>query len=277
MEEQPTMNSNQASDKVWPYLHGLLSDTEQTAFEARLDSDPDLRKQFAEARRLDAALKEVRPVANWSEEQLEDHLLALWEQDHRSIIAPETQFSSVSPGTHAQWLHFWTRPLPVAKAGLAAAFCILLAGIGLRLSSDYTTWDSPVISMPAYRGTTPAAGGQEANLQREQLEKIASQLEQSLELAYRNALGTRSACWSLHPRREWRMGLQIQSFRQGVLSVHVTAEHRKDKRLKLEWTEYFSNPDSLWKAREELGERIAGSLAEATAQKTESSALHDAQ
>ena len=246
------MDSEKTNDKVWHYLHGLLSAADRSAFESRLECDPQLRTQLAEARQLDDTLKSVAPYANWSEEQLASRVLDAWEQDRRQTVAV--------PRLFATGLRAWTRPSPVAKLGLAAALCLLLAATSFHLASGFTTWSRPVINLPAYRGISTAADTQ---AQQAEMADLARQFEDNLEHAYRSVLGEQAAWWSLRPRQEWRMGLQIQSFHQGVLSVHVQAEHRKHKDLKLEWTEYFSDPGAFKTSQENMSATIAGALAAA--------------
>lgn len=257
------MDSQRENDKVWHYLHGLLSDAEIEAFESRLESDLRLREQVAEARLLDAALKAARPYVGWSEDQLEAHLLDAWEKDRQTSAASEKKPQRVWPGVSTEWFLFWTRPIPYVKLGVAAAFCVLLAASSVHLSSDFTTWTSPVVTMPAFRGIALPAEGAQLEAQRQQIDEISRSFEQSLERSYRTALGVQASWWSPRSRREWQMGLQIQSFRQGVISVHVKAEHRKDTGLKMEWTEYFSDIHSFIEAQEDLGTRIADALATA--------------
>lgn len=251
------MDSEKTNDKVWRYLHGLLSAAERSAFESLSESDPHLRARLAEARRLDDTLKAVAPYADWSEDQLEARILEAWERDSRRAAAPAPR---AGPRRFVEWIF---RPLPVAGLGLAAALCLLLAAARFHLASGYTAWSAPVITLPVYRGISTDAANAEAASRQKGLEDLALRFEQGLERAYRSARGESSVREALRARREWQMGLRIQSFRQGVLSVHVQAEHRKNPGLKMEWTEYFSDSDAFGAAREDLETRIADALAAA--------------
>ena len=251
------MDSEKTNDKVWRYLHGLLSAGERAAFESLAEADPHLRALLDEARRLDDTLKAVAPYADWSENQLEARILEDWEKNRRWAAEPAPR---AGPRRSVEWIF---RPLPVAGLGLAAALCLLLAAARFHLSSGYTAWSAPVITLPVYRGISTDAANAESAARQQELEDLARRFERGLEMAYRSARGEPSAWEALRARREWRMGLRIQSFRQGVLSVHVQAEHRKNTGLKMEWTEYFSDADAFLAAREDLETRIADALAAA--------------
>ncbi len=217
------------SDQLWAYLHSELAPEENERLEQALQNDPALRKALEECRATHNELRNALPRLNEKEmtdEQLENELLAEWENEHPEFAEAPAQ----KPNRNI--LRF---TLPLAAA---AALVILFS-----LHSDPIRWQRTAYgSAPQLRGE-PAA---QPYYTRAKLKQINRELQEAVETAGR-------------PPEKWTLKIHLQELADGALEIEVAGRSAETSRV---WKERFQSLENFRQKVPEFGKQIADDLAE---------------
>ncbi len=242
--------------KTWAYVHGEISDAERTEMERALPSDPELRREVEEVRRMDRQMRALMPLTELTDEKLADEILA------RIDAAPARPARAETP-SFLEWLGGWAdrllMPQPVLRLAMAAAAVLILVG-GFNLMQGPVGWTQPEILVPSYRGAVTLPPG--VTIHREdELRSCADELGGKIEEKYEAQAPRRGLKDRLFGRRDWRLRIRVQVLPTGKLHVAVSPAAPAPGAPGLEWTQVYADSAEFRKGIDELSARVAGELA----------------
>jgi anti-sigma factor RsiW len=212
---------NGIREEIWAYVHNALGADERRSFEARMSKDRELQRAVDETRALDETLRESLrlAVADSSEQELEDRILAAYEQ-----ADPEP--AEADP-THPLWRGLLRRlqSRPVVYPWVLAAACVLLAvGLATRMPGPLR-W-SAEFSGPVYRGPTAPARAFPESL----LSQALEQLKQDVWQQYAGPTGAPRRAW-FRGRARWQISALFQEWPDSHLIITIEVHARDGAHL----------------------------------------------
>jgi len=218
-------------DKIWPYLHGELSEQEKKAFEQALDTDELLFQALEERKKSHAHLREAPEEED--NEELIDALLERWEAEH-----PEYQEKpTFSRGNIIKM------SIPLATAA-AAAFVLVSA----PWRSETIRWQKTHFgTQPQFRdGALGASLYSGSDLK--QIDKlIRRELENEL-------------LFLKYDGMKWRLQLQIQETAGGNILVEISGHPEQNSEISKIWKNDFQSLEKLKIEAPAWTEHIAAEL-----------------
>jgi len=234
-----------SSETVWACLHGELGQDGRAALEREMAGDPECRRRFEKARRLDGLLRSTLPALatdRVSDDALTGQVLAAWESEQPAAAQPAPVISAATRG-----FTFLRRPA-VGVAWLAAAAALVLAVSPALRTPGGVRWAEPVLAPLTLRGGGTLSGNDTV------APDAAARCQAVLSAALAKALEARGVTV---PRTT--LSLRLQELRRGAFSVVVTARQRSG-RVVGEWSGDYSDVQLFFAQADASAARIAEAL-----------------
>lgn len=242
-------------EALWPYVHREGTEVERADVESRLREDGELRATVGQIKNMDRMLRELIPVAEWSDEDLADCILKCWEAE--TTTEAQERSGEICGGSFGKTLLF----RQVARYLCAAA--VILVGIAvplMMLNTDPIRWSEPEIVPLQYRGVTTSAQSTAAS--KEAGMACLSSLQESVRTGYAR----------LHPGEgrafawggKWNFQMRFKQLPRQAFCIQVTALDGHGHFAR-EWTEYFADLEDFQSRVDDVSARMLGDLEKAGA------------
>ncbi len=248
--------SSSQTEAVWACLHGEMTDNQRSAFEQDLRDDAALCKTFDDAAQMDRLLRNTLPLIDQAEMSIDavaEQALACWEREYDQEQASVPQYFSNKKknAVRMDWHRLFFHPA-AGMIGLAAAAIILLSTPVLLRSPEGLSWNDPVFTPLALRGSIAQedrAGALSAGM--------ASRCQVLLQEELARALVSRMDSKQTPPLV---VSMHLQELRNGTFSLSVQVHTRKGEAVG-SWSGDYSSEDAFKEQVVTSAARIADVLA----------------
>lgn len=240
------MKEDTPIERIWAYVHGEMEVSERVAIEQAAAEDPELAAELERLESLNANLRQLIPLAEWTDQELEDRVLEALEQDlpdEEEAGRPAAEpIAFPTPGIDiSAWaIRLWSTGIAAAAASL-----FIFGGVVHHLNGPIG-WSQPEFAVTQYRGAD------EFLYSMEDAATCLSALKKALHDEY-----TRLA----PGKTRWQLRFRFGETPATKLKVEIHATDGRPAPVR-QWAEEYDSVAGCLAGSGELAKRVAGDLAD---------------